>query len=233
MLTFVFSPRWFYGVDVISSIIALVITFMIAGFSYKIYRFCKDKKYKYLTLSFITLSASFFFKLLTNITVYYDVQKLSKLGTLILEYTTLEGSDLLISIGFIGHRFLFLAGFMGLFYLLYKHRDRKLLIVMTWLILLATWFSLRNYFFFHATAILFMALLFWYYYNACKDAKNKKKKSLRYLMFTFWFLGISQLSFVFVFFNLHMYAIAESLQLIGFLLLLINLITLFGKAKKC
>ncbi|MBT4540012.1 hypothetical protein HOC35_00725 [Candidatus Woesearchaeota archaeon] len=232
MLTFVFSPKWFYGVDVISSLIALVITFLIAGFSYKIFKFCKDKKYKYLTLSFLTLSASFFFKLLTNITVYYDVSKMSKFAGLVLKYSTLESSDLFVSIGFIGSRFLFLAGLMGLFYLLYQHRDRKLLIIMTWLILLATWFSLRNYFFYHATAILFLALLFWYYYNTCKDARRKKRKSLRYLMFTFWFLGLSQLSFIFVFMNLHMYAIAESLQLVGFLLLLINVVALFKKTRK-
>jgi len=229
MLTFVFSPRWFYGVDCISAIIALVITLLIAGFSYKIFAFSKDKKYKYLALSFLTLSAAFFFKLLTNITVYYDITKQTKFGSLILSYTSLESSDLLVSLGFMGYRFLFLAGFMGLFYLLYKHRDRKLLIIMAWLILLATWFSLRNYFFFHATAILFLALLFWYYYRACQTSGRKKIKSLKYLMATFWFLGISQISFIFVFLSLNLYALGELLQLAGFLLLLFNLLSMFKK----
>ena len=125
---------------------------------------------------------------------------------------------------------------MGLFYLLYKHRDKKLFIVMLWLILLATWFSLRNYFFFHATAILFMALLFWYYYMACKETLKKNSKnsitSLRYLMFTYWFLGLSQLAFIFVFLSLNLYAIAESLQIIAFLLLLFNMVTIFIKARR-
>ena len=231
MLTFVFSPRWFYGIDCISAVIALIITFLIAGFSYRIYKFCKDKKYKYLTLSFLTLSVAFFFKLLTNITVYFEVNKQKILSSLILTYSSLESSDLLISIGFIGFRFLFLAGFMGLFYLLYKHRDRKLLIIMTWLILLATWFSLSNYFFFHTTAILFLGLLFWYYYRACQTSKSKKIKSLKYLMATFWFLVISQVSFIFVFLSKHLYAVAELLQLIGFLLLLYNMISMFMRAK--
>lgn len=232
MLTFVFSPRWFYGIDCISAALALIITFIIAGFSYKIYRFCLDKRYKYLALSFLTLSAAFFFKLLTNLNVYYEVNKQAKLGSLILSYTALESSDLLVTIGFIGFRFLFLAGMMGLFYLLYKHRDKKLFVIMLWLIVLATWFSLRNYFFFHITAVLFIALLFWYYYRACKTSFKKNTKTLKYLMATYWFLAMSQLSFIFVFVTNNLYALAETLQLIGFLLLLYCLITIFVKAKK-
>jgi hypothetical protein len=236
MLTFVFSPRWFYGIDIISEIFAVIVTLLISIFSFKIYRFCEDKKYKYLALSFFTLAVAFFFKILTNINVFYEVTKQKMAEGLVLTYSTLESSDLLVSIGVIGFRLLFLAGLMGLFYLLYKHRDKKLFIVMLWLILLATWFSLRNYFFFHATAILFMALLFWYYYMACKETlkKNSKKSitSLRYLMFTYWFLGLSQLAFIFVFLSLNLYAIAESLQIIAFLLLLFNMVTIFIKARR-
>ncbi|MBI4454245.1 hypothetical protein HY636_06385 [Candidatus Woesearchaeota archaeon] len=231
MLKFVLSPRWFYGIDTISAVIALIITLVIAIFSYKLYTFCQDKKYKYLALSFFTLTASFFFKLLTNVVVYYEVVKEKVVGSIVLTYTVLESSDLLVSIGFIGYRFLFLAGVMGLFYLLYQHRDRKLFIIMFWLILIATWFSLSNYFFFHATAILFISLLFWYYYRACKTSKPKQVKSLRYVMFTYWFLALSQLSFLFVALNLHFYAIAESLQLVGLLLLLYSLLCVFKNAK--
>jgi hypothetical protein len=232
MLKFVFSPRWFYGIDCISAVLALIITLLIAAFSYKIYKFCKDKKYKYLTLSFLTLSASFFFKLLTNVTVYYDVTKEKMQEGLVLTYSVLESSDLLVSLGFIGHRFLFLAGFMGLFYLLYQHRDKKLLIIMTWLILLATWFSLSNYFFFHSTAILFLALLFWYYYRACQTSPKKKRRSQKDVMFTFWFLAMSQLAYLFVSVSLHLYALAEILQLIGFLLLLFTMLGIFRKTRK-
>lgn len=231
MLKFVFSPRWFYGVDCIAEVSALIITLLIAFFGYKLYRFSKDPKYKYFFLSFFTLAAAFFFKILTNINVYYEVTKQQLLGSLTLTYTALESSDLLVSVGFIGYRFLFLAGFMGLFYLLYKHRDRKLFLIMLWLILIATWFSLSNYFFFHATAILFLGLLFLYYFNASKTAVKKKLRSFVYMSYTFMFLVLSQLSFIFVFISSHLYVIGEILQLIGFFLLLYNFIMILRRCN--
>ena len=230
MLKFVFSPRWFYGIDIISAVIALLITLLIGIFSYKIFKFSKDRKYKYLSLSFITLATAFCFKILTNLNVFYEVTKQTKFGSLVLTYTALESSDLFITLGFIGYRVLFLSGFMGLFWLLYKHRDKKLFIIMFWLILVATWMSLSNYFFFHATAILFIALLFWYYFRACLT--SRKKKTLGCVKNSYLLLMVSQISFIFVFVNSNFYVIAETLQALGFLLLLYTLVRVLKHTKK-
>ena len=52
------------------------------------------------------------------------------------------------------------------------------------------------------------------------------------VMFTFWFLAMSQLAYLFVSVSLHLYALAEILQLIGFLLLLFTMLGIFRKTRK-
>lgn len=225
-MKFVFSPKWFYGIDSMFEIISVIVTLLIAFLGYKLYKFSKQAKYRYLAACFFTIAVSFMFKILTNISVYYEVLQKRIFGELTIVYLTLEKSELLAYIGFFSHRFLFLMGLVGLFYILHKYKDMKLLMLLAYLMFSTTFWSMRNYLFFHATVILMLVLIVSFYLMRYRE---RKTKHILALLMVFSSLLLSQLSFIFVALNIHLYVVGEILQLIGFLVLLYYFVMVLRK----
>lgn len=230
MLEILFSPKWFYGKDILIDIFSIIVLSLIATFSIKYYKMNKkNKNYFWFGISFITLALSFLFKILTNFTIYYNVIDTEKLGLLTLSYNTIRSSDILFSIGFLSYILLTLLSFLML-YEIYKAKHSKQNILLTlYFIITITYFTTSKYFIFHLTAFLFLFLITLNYF---KNYLKNKKTTSKFLVLSFAIIALSQLFFIFVELNNLLYVFAESIQFIGYLLLLITFMGAIKNAKK-
>jgi len=230
MLEIVFSPKWFYGKDIIIDIFSLLVLSLIAIFSIKYYRINKkNKNYFWFAISFIILAVSFLFKILTNFTIYYNVLNTERLGFFTFTYKTIATSDILFSVGFFFYMFLSLLGFFILYKLYQKNYLKQNILLILYFILIITYFGTSRYFVFHLTSLL---LLLFITLNYLKNYFKKKKITSKLLVLSFLIITLSQLFFIFVSLNKLFYVIAELIQLVGYVLLLITFIGVVKNAKK-
>ncbi len=230
MLEILFSPKWFYGKDILIDIFSIIVLSLIATFSIKYYKINKiNKNYLWFGISFITLALSFLFKILTNFTIYYNVINTEKLGLLTFSYNTIQTSNILFSIGFLSYIVLTLLSFLIL-YEIYETKHSKQNILLTlYFIIIITYFTTSKYFVFHLTAFL---LLFFITLNYFKNYHKNKKTTSKFLVLSFSIITLSQLFFIFINLNKLLYVFAELIQFIGYLLLLITFIGVIKNAKK-
>lgn len=65
------NPPLFYTIDTALQVLSMFIALLIMGFSYKAYRFTKDKRYYYYSVAFALIAAAFFIRGLSNVVIYY------------------------------------------------------------------------------------------------------------------------------------------------------------------
>ncbi|MBD3164556.1 hypothetical protein GF323_05100 [Candidatus Woesearchaeota archaeon] len=229
MIELVYSPKWFYGKDIIIDIVSIFVLSLIAFFSLKYYSLYRKKR-NYLTLgiSFIIIAASFLFKILTNFTLYFKVFETRQLGFVTLTYQTLRSTNTLFFIGFLLYRILTLLG-LYLLYNIYQKDSRSTIFLVIYLLLISSYFSQSEYFIFHLTALILLILITLYY---IRNYRKNKNKTSRLLMSSFAIIAASQIFFIFVRANLILYVVAEIIQLIGYVALLITFIMVLKHAKK-
>ena len=230
MIQVVYTPIWFYKEDLIIDLVGAFVLSLIAFFSLKYYKINeKNKNYLYLAASFLVVAFSFMFKILTNFTVYYKVIVTKTIGDFIFTYPAIHGSNILFVIGFLIHRLLMLLGLYMLYSIYQKNQPKSNIFLITFFILLTTYFSESEYFIFHLTALILLLMITWQFYETYK--KNKQPTS-KLVAASFAIIGVSQIFSIVVYFNNFLYVIAELIQLLGYLILLTTFIKVLRNAKK-
>ncbi len=215
----IFSPPWFFRLDVVFQFIALLIVLFIGLYSFKIYKLTKNKNYMYLFLGFLSLSIAFLFKTFINLTLSYHF--LAKFN-LIRENPTLYLVQVFALLFFV----LFtLMGYLILVSLTHKVTNLKLISLLLLLMVSGVIASQNSQNFFNFLA--FLLLLFYvapYFYKNYKTTLSLKS----FLVFVcFFLLAISHLMFLFEIVSKQLYVIGAFLMVISYLMLLINLILVF------
>ena len=72
MIQIDYGPQWFYLPSLIIDFIAFLVLSLISIYGFKYFKMSKKVNYLNLSRAFFLLCLSFLFKLLTNVTVYYD-----------------------------------------------------------------------------------------------------------------------------------------------------------------
>lgn len=229
MIELVYSPQWFYGKDIIIDIVSIFALSLIAIFSIRYYRMERDNRnYLFLACSFMLMAISFLFKIITNFTIYYMELETRHLGSVTITYPVLESSNLLFSIGFLIHRLLMLFG-LFILYMIYLKPDRSTMLLVSYMILISTYFSSSSYFIFHLTALILLIIItahYWRNYRRVRHSTN------RWLFHSFSLITFSQVVFVFVKINSVLYVIAEIVQLMGYFGLLVTFMKVLRDGKK-
>ena len=230
MIQVVYTPQWFYSKDLLIDTVSAFVLLLIASFAVRYYKLNKkNKNYLYLAGSFFLIAMSFLFKILTNFTIYYKVFVTRHLGDFILTYPTIQVSNILFLAGFLFYRLLTLLGLYMLYSIHQKNQSKSNIFLMVFFILILTYFSELEYFIFHIVALALLALITLQYYRTYR--KNKQPAS-KFVTASFAIIGVSQIFSIFVFYNNVYYVIAELIQLVGYLILLMTFIRVLRDAKK-
>jgi hypothetical protein len=221
MLKILFSPKWFYGKDILIDIFSIIVLTLIATFSFKYYKINKNKNHLWFSVSFGTLAIAFFFKILTNFTIYYQIIDTKTLGFLTFSYKTIQTSDVLFTIGFLFYIFLSLISLFILYEIYQKKHSRQNIFLFLFFITTTTYFTTSKYFLFHLTAFYLLFLI----------TKNyTRNEHSKILTIAFFIITASQLFFIFVNVNPVFYVIAETIQFMGYFLLLTTFIGVIKNA---
>lgn len=230
MIQLVYSPQWFYGKDIIIDIISIIVLFLIGFFSIRSYKIKKNRNYLFLATSFFMISISFIFKIMTNFTIYYKVLETHTLPFGTLTYQALKSTDVLFLIGYLAYRLLTLVG-LYILYLIYEKRpySKANVLLVIYLLIVSTYFSRAAYYIFHLTAFLLLLLITYQYFMHYKEHKQTATKTLA---ISFAIITAGNLFSCFIEMEPAIYAIAEIIQLIGYILLLITFIIVLKHGKK-
>ncbi|MBS3174734.1 hypothetical protein J4440_02540 [Candidatus Woesearchaeota archaeon] len=216
MVSLVFSPIWFFGFDSVFDFISIIITLLIGFYSYKIYKLTGKKSYFYLYIVFLLLGLGLVLKSFANLGMYYDL--LHKLGVI---DTRLFGYQI-TALALFTYVLTTLLGYIILVALTLKLQGKRIISLLFLLVFLTILLAKNSFMFFHL--ISFIIIMFYvmpYFY----DNYRKVKTNMAFLVFTcFFLLGASHLLFALVFYSTQFYVSGVILQMVGYLMLLVNLI---------
>ena len=231
MLNILFSPKWFYGKDILIDIVSIIVLGLISYVTFRYYHINKHKKqHLWFSIASLLLSLSFLFKILTNFTLYQQVLRTQQLGLFTFTYQTVQYSDTLFLVGTLLYRLLTLLGLYVLFSIYYNDQPKPMYLLTVFFIFVSTYFTSANYYIFHITALLLLMFVVKKFHDNSIKTKDKLAKLI---CGSFAVIMLSQLVFVFVHLAGILYVIAEIIQLIGYGLLLASFILVrhYGKKK--
>ncbi|MBU0930001.1 MAG: hypothetical protein KJ623_02930 [Nanoarchaeota archaeon] len=236
MIDIVFSPKWFNGIDSVFEGISVIVLILIASYSLKLYKFNKNKNFKDFSIAFFVLAAAFLFKILTNITVYYNVFETYNLGNLIFTISSIKASSIFYNGGYFFFRLLTLFGLYLFITIIDKKETNSMFMI--YFIAITTVFSTWAYYIFQLTALLFSGYITYIYFKSYRqrvcDLCDKRVNNIKYPFIAFLTISISNALFIFIKLNTYIYVVAEYIQLIGYIILLYTFIRVlkYGTKKK-
>ncbi len=209
------GPEWFYRetslIDFITVVVVIASVFM-SG-SYRTYT-TKQKRYTFFQTGFLLIALAYLLKAGLSLLMYMYTEQTASWLT----------PEILFSFIFI-HHLLLLTGFYLLYAIYNKQTPRDIIWILS-LLSIITWMSVQRVAALHTTLFVLLALL-----TSTFIAQRRKNAITRLLAAGFVTLSSSQLIFIFKH-HTALYIIAEALQLIGYLLLLIALIKIRIHGKK-
>ena len=220
------TPEWFNGWDIAFNTIGIIIAFLIAAYSWRIYRINKENRFAYLSLVFLLIVISLAFGALANGVLYFKPIRDTAAGVLgPVAGERLQFSQLYYRGTFLIQMASMLAAWLLVFFISQKPRDRlrkyyevSQIALYLYLILLISVVSNFAYFVFYLTSSVLLGLIVLNYY---KNYLNTDKNRNAYLvMLSFLFILAGNLFLVFVFLSNMLYVVGQALMLLGFLLLL-------------
>lgn len=226
MVLYVYSPKWFYGFDSIFEIVSVIVGLLIAYYSYKAYRYTYQRRYLHFAASFFFVAAAFLANVISNMIFYTKTLEKDLTGLTVASVYVFKQVSWVSTIGSFVGVFLMLLAFLILFVTLYRISDKKINFLLFYLIIVAALYSKHSFIFFHGTLIVFMILICAYF---CGNYRAKKTKNRRLVASSFVIMALSQLFFMISAFNGVMFVVAQTVQLIGYLILLFTIIMVLRK----
>ena len=229
--SYLFGPKWFYGFDSIIDLIAIIVSVLLVYYSYKYFKLTKENKYLYFSTAFLSLTIAFIAKIMGTLAIYKPSITRSALGSSIHQTFTSLTPYNINAIALIIHFFFMLLGFMILFLIISRltWKNQRVIALLVYFVFLATWISVVHYQLFYVTSFVLLLLITYSYYNNYREIKTEKA---RFVVIAFGILLVSQVFFVFVIYSRSIYVLAELIQLLGFVYLLIPFILIFKKKPK-
>lgn len=225
-----FAPDWFASKDIFIHGFNVLVLLIIAAFSIRFYFLKKqeNKNYLFFAASFILMAISFLWKIVTDLTVIYEIVKVKQIGIMTITFKTIYTEKVLFVAGHLAHYLFMLLGLYILYVVLNRKSTMNHLFIL-YFIVITTIFSNFSYFIFHLTALVLLMGIAYRYFLIYK---SNKRKSTRLLFTSFCVLALSQVLFMPVKLYGNIYIAAQIVQLIGFMILLIAFITVLYNGKK-
>jgi len=225
-MVYVVGPTWFYGIDYIFDLVSVIVGLLISYFSYRTYRYTSQKKYLYFASSFFLVALAFIAKVLATIPVYSKELKVETVGLVTVTSHIINKVTWINQFGISIARLVMLVAFLILVLVSLKIKDKKIILLLIYLLIISTTLVSASYIVFHVTLLIMLSILF---LNYRKNYLRIKSLNAKLVMCSFFALLISQIFFIFEGLAENFYVIGESVQLIGYLILLVAIIKMMVK----
>ena len=235
MFRLFFTPGWFRGWDIFFDLIVVIITLLIAAYSWRLYRINHENRLAYFSLAFLLVSAGLLFKSFTSTVLYYTL--IRDVAADVLRPVAGAGlslSGLYYRAAFFLQMLSMLGAWLLLFFVSQKPRARlrkfyevSQIALFAYLLILISIVSNFKYSVFYLTSSVILGLIALNYY---KNYLNTGKKRPAFnVMLSFLFILAGNLALIFIFASNRFYVLGEVLMLIGFLILLFTYQKVTGK----
>ena len=226
MVLYVYSPQWFYGLDSIFEVVSVIVGLLIALYGYKTYRYTSQRRYLHFAASFFLVAFAFLINILSNF-IYYTKSLENKVIELTaIDVVVIKQITWVSRFGSLIGVFFMLLAFLLLFITVYKINDKKINLLLVYLVFVAALYSKHSFIFFHGTLLVLISLIFAYYY---KNYRAKHTKNRVFVALSFLMMALSQLFFMISAFSGFMFVAAQTAQLVGYLILLFTIILVLKK----
>jgi len=225
-MAYVVGPTWFYGIDYIFDLVSVIVGLLISYFSYKTYRYTSQKKYFYFSASFFFVALAFISKILATIPVYSKELKVEEVGLVTVTSHIINKVTWINALGVSIARLIMLFAFLILVLVSLKIKDKKIIALLMYFLVISTTLVSASYIVFHITLLLMLGILF---LNYRRNFLKVKSSNAKMVMYSFFALLVSQIFFIFEGGVKHFYVIGETIQLVGYLILLVAIVKMFIK----
>ena len=218
-----YSPTWFLGFDSILETLFILITLMIAGYAYRVYRFTGGKQFKRWAVGFLLISAAYLIQAITNFAIYQELVENTASPFI---YQFLEVNRL-YNIGLILHIVLFLSGYLLLMLVSLRIEDKRLIPLFAALILVTALGSIPFPPLFETVVGLILVYLIASTAQHHKGGRKTVSNGLVIAGFSVVLLG--QLAYIFITVWNVSYALGHVLEFIGYCALATSMIVIMRK----
>lgn len=214
-------PHWFFGFDIAMELIFAIIAFAVSILAYKMYKLSQEREIKLISLSFGLIGASYIIWALSNLSLLAEAYE----G--ILE-ADLSKMILWGSVSLFAFMFLYTTSLSTIAYTTFKTKKGGMYYLLVSLPLIAISASLNKFATFKIVSIFLLAFIVYHYASECTICNNKKANLM---LWAFIFLLLSNITFLFVIQSYRAYVIGHVLELVAYILILFNLVSV-TKLKK-
>jgi hypothetical protein len=208
-----FSPSWFFGIDVGLELAFAVVTLIVALFALKIYRLSDQQQAKLFGISFLLISISYFIQSLLNYLI------ISKLDQNISSVMKLQSVIFLDTIEIYAHMVLMMAGLALLAYMTFRTTKLRLYLLLLISSLGAIFMSENTLYMFFLMTSLYLLFICWHQFDTY--IRNRDTKTLL-IVLAFILLLFGQIHFIISVNHELFYVIGHVLELLAYLLVLWN-----------
>jgi len=225
-MVYVVGPSWFYGIDYIFDLVSVIVGFLICYLSYRTYKYTSQKKFFYFSASFFLVALAFIGKILATIPLYSKELKVETVGLVTVTSQVINRVAWINQFSISIARLVMLAAFLVLLIVALKIKDKKIIALLVYFLIISTTLVSSSYIVFHVTLLLMLGILF---LNYRKNYLKVKSLNAKLVMCSFFALFLSQVFFIFEGLVKNFYVIGESIQLVGYLILLFAIIKILMK----
>ena len=226
----VFTPDWFLNFDVLIESFGFMILGLLFLFAVQAYTLSKKKSVLYLGFGFLLIALGELSTVFTKLILYYDSSVTSGIGEAIITKGFISSIDIFYYTGFFFHNLLILLGLYVIYKLpdVRKKSDPADFALTLYLIFMIVILSNSIYYLYHLTAFIILALIVRDYVRIYIGNKSKNSP---FLISAFSLLAVSQIMFIFSFVDV-IYVLAQTLQIISYMILLILMVKITQNGKK-
>lgn len=213
-------PNWFFGYDIVLELTFAVIALIVSLYAFKVYELSEQYQSKLFGFAFLFFSISYFIQSFLNFAI------ISKLNENICNMMKMQDINFFNSLGIYIHMFFFIIGLVTLAYMTLGIRNMKVYSLILLVSFASIFFSLNKLYWFYALSSLFLIYIVSHYF--INYLKNKQFKTILVLV-AFGFLLFGQMHFIFAVDHVRHYITGHFLELVAYVLILINLILVLRK----
>lgn len=224
-----FAPDWFYGIGMILEIIFFFVTLVVSLFAFNLYKKTWQKNLRLFGISFILISSSYFIQSILSFMIIIKLNESVSTSAFFQWFSLIQSINAFNNLGMFVHILLMMSGLAFLTYITFKHEDRRLLLLLILMPLIAIFFSQSPLYLFYLFSTIYLVLIEWHF---IKNYLASRKINTMLIAFAFAFIFFGNFHFLISVNHQVFYPIGHMLEFVAYILILINFYMVKNEAKK-